>query len=874
MKRFSAVIVLLISILVSCKQKIEVEIQSRQELPGEDNCSIYLSGIGNVYLDEDTALAVESSGITTKASVFNASISEAGITHMERIFPYSGEFEERSRKMGLHRWYRVYFSQEIKSDEATETLKSIKGIQAYEPLIKTKTLGIPFNDPGFSSQWQYWNDGSKAGWVAGADMQVLPVWAHYTKGNPNVIIAVVDSGIQLDHEDLASNVDAGNSYNFADNTPNITPGDHGTHVAGSIAAVNNNGIGVSGMAGGDFNNGIPGCKLISCEVFSDSKSGGFESAIKWAADHGAVLCNNSWGYDFVDSDNNYDAEKSQQMHDFYLQPNSGNYTSALKSAIDYFNKYAGIDANGVQVGPMAGGVCFFSAGNDGRECGAPAGYPGVVAVGAIGPHGGRAYYSNYGDWVDISATGGDYHYAQITSTLPGNEYGTMQGTSMSCPHVTGMAGLLVSYFGKDGFTRDDLLEKMLNSGNPIVTLNNLHIGRMADTYAAITYGQDLTPSIITDLNGSPKSNKVNLSWTLTGSGYNPAAGYVIFSGTDKAAVESSTPYQPGSGVRKDMIVTTDYEVGDTFIYTTKALNFETVYWYKVFGFDKQLNYSEPSSVISVVTPANNPPEVTPSEDVTDLTLKSFNVKTVSFTVKDPDEHNFDVTITPGSDAETWTSNMNEYIVNINASKVKEGTYTALIKSTDVYDCSSVYEFKYTILPNNTPVALKEIQDIILEGITSSFELSVKDYFTDPDGEDLVYETANSSPSILHANVTAGVMRITPINYGLSTITLSAKDARGEKALIIFKVLVQKEGIKYHAYPNPVKDYLYITNNETNLISMYIMIVSSSGNTVYKGNTEASAFEPAVIDMSSFAPGQYMAIISFGGNTYKKTIIKQ
>ena len=874
MKRFSAVIILLISIFVSCKQTIEIETQSKHELPGEDNSSIFLSGIGNVYLDEDTALAVESSGIATKASVFNASISEAGITRMERIFPYSGEFEERSRKMGLHRWYRVYFSQKIQSDEATETLKSIKGIQAYEPLMKTKTLGIPFNDPGFSSQWQYWNNGSKAGWVAGADMQVLPVWAHYTKGNPNVIIAVIDSGIQLDHEDLASNVDAGNSYNFADNTPNITPGDHGTHVAGSIAAVNNNGIGVSGMAGGDYDNGIPGCKLISCEVFSDNANGGFESAIKWAADHGAVLCNNSWGYDFTDDNDNFDSAKAEEMHNFYLQPNTGEYRSALKTAIDYFNEYAGKDSNGQQVGPMAGGVCFFSAGNDGREYGAPAGYSGVVAVGAIGPHGGRAYYSNYGDWVDISATGGDYHYAQINSTLPGNEYGIMQGTSMSCPHVTGMAGLIVSYYGKDGFTRDDLLNKMLNSGNPVVTLNNLHIGRMADTYAAITYGQNLTPSKITDLNGFPKSNKVNLSWTVTGSGFNPAAGYVVFSGTDKATVESSTPYQPGSGVRKDLLVSTDYEVGETFEYTTKALNFETTYWYKVFGFDKQLNYSEPSDVISVMTQANNPPEVTPSENVNNLTLKSFETKTVSFTVADPDEHSFSVVVTPGSDAETWTNNMNEYTVKIDATKVKEGTYTSLITSTDSYDCTSVYEFKYTILPNNSPVALKDIQDIILEGITSNYELSITDYFSDPDGENLIYETENSSPSVLHANVTAGIMRITPINYGLSNITLTAKDARGDKAAIQFKVLVQKEGIKYQTYPNPVKDYLYITNNETTLIDMFVTIVSSSGNTVYKENAKASAFDPAKIDMSHCAPGQYIAVIEFGGNVYNKSFIKQ
>ena len=145
----------------------------------------------------------------------------------------------------------------------------MKGVVAYEPVIKAKRMSYPFNDPKFSSQWQYRNEGTNTSWVAGADMQVIPVWKYYTTGSSAVGVSIVDGGIQLNHEDLVGNTDATNSYNFATNSTYITPNDHGTHVAGTIAAVNNNGIGVVGLAGGDAEAGIPGVRLISCQCPPD-----------------------------------------------------------------------------------------------------------------------------------------------------------------------------------------------------------------------------------------------------------------------------------------------------------------------------------------------------------------------------------------------------------------------------------------------------------------------------------------------------------------------------------------------------------------------------------------------------------------------------
>ena len=861
-------------LLAGCQQEMETEIATRVTPEEKQPESIYVAGTANILLDEETVAWIEQGMPATRASAsFNEAVGEIGVTGLERIFPDAGEFEPRSREMGLHRWYRVHFSPSVRKDRAADVLRQVKGVVAYEPVIKAKRMSYPFNDPKFSSQWQYRNEGTNTSWVAGADMQVIPVWKYYTTGSSAVGVSIVDGGIQLNHEDLVGNTDATNSYNFATNSTYITPNDHGTHVAGTIAAVNNNGIGVVGLAGGDAEAGIPGVRLISCQVFSEDGNGNFENAIKWGADHGAVLCNNSWGYDFGNSDGTYRDDEARESHEFFLQPNTGQYSSALKSAIDYFNKYAGMDAHGQQTGPMAGGVCFFSAGNDSKPWGSPACYPGAVAVGAIGPNGGRAYYSCYGDWVDISATGGDYHYGQILSTLSDNGYGNFQGTSMSCPHATGVAALLVSYFGGPGFTRDMLLERILNTKNPSISLDVQQIGVMLDAVAAFTYGEDRTPAKVTDLSAKAKANSVTVSWTVTGSGKIPAAGYYLFSGTDKNAVAESTPDKTGKGVKKTTVISTPYAVGETVSATLKSLNFETSYWFKVIGFDKQPAYSEASNLLTIKTPANIPPVITPDEATEGLAIRSFESKVITFTVTDPDDHFFIMEVTPGSDAETWTETSEGYTVKIDGSKVDSGTYQAKLTATDEFKGSSTYTLTYRILPNTPPAAVKNIPDMLLSGQSDAAQISIAEYFNDPDGEPLTYDAENTAPAVLHATVNSGVLHITPIGFGASTVTVFAMDARKEKASITFRVLVRQPGIEYQAYPNPVTDFLNIATG-LNEESTEIKVVSATGSTVWEGTVNSSAFNPAKVDFSTFAPGQYGLFLQFGGKDYYETIVKR
>jgi len=880
------VLVLLCACQRNQPQEAILPAQETKQAPAEEtNSSIYISGTANVYLDEETARMIEEGTVSTKAATFNDALGEVGITSMERVFPYAGEFEPRTREMGMHRWYRVHYSPSVKTDRMATLVKQVPGVEHFEPVVRTKTASLPFDDPQLNKQWQYWNDGSHASsWMPGADMGVFPVWRYYTTGNPAVIVSVVDCGVQLNHEDLVDNVLPDASYNFITNTSYVTPADHGTHVAGTIAAINNNGIGVSGMAGGDAANGQGGCRIISCQAIRESKeeaSGNTAAAIKWGADHGAVLSNNSWSFDFGDDDK-YDTEAAKSSHELYLLPNEGAGRSAIKDAIDYFNKYAGMDANGNQVGPMAGGVVFFSAGNESRPWGSPACYPGAMAVGAIGPNGGRAYYSNYGnpndplitDWVDFSATGGDYHYDRILSTMADNKYGGLQGTSMSCPHATGLAALLVSYFGGPGFTREMLLERMLNSSNPVVTLDHQNIGKMLDATAAFTYGEDKTPSQVKDLSAEVKSNNITLSWSVTGSGKIPAAGYLVFSGTDKDAVMAATPDNTSGGVQKVTVVSSGYEVGETMSRAYSGLAFETQYWFKVVGFDKTPSYSDASALADVVTPANRPPVIVPSQPIDNLSLHTYETLKLSFAISDPDEHSVTWTVDSDRAAESWTITQEGCMLVITGALAEEGTYKITLTAEDQYKLASSVDVVYTVLHNNPPKVILPFDNELFTAKNQEKTVELSRHFSDPDGEPLNFEVSSTALSALHATVNAGVLYMTSFTDGSGVITVTAKDAQGKSASAEFRVVVRTGEQVVSAYPNPVTDNLYISNKEENTQSMKVRMVNATGGLVFDGTMNGSAFEPAVMDCSKLAPGVYSLTITLGGKDYVQTVVKK
>lgn len=473
-------------------------------------------------LDRETAEALNvtrtrSGRVLTGNISFDELCKRYEVTGMERLFADNG-CAERTRKAGLDLWYIIRF--EGSAEQVAEDFGEIAGVNHVEiPRRITKVGGMsrksgtpwrklmalpkaapsnyPFNDPLFGGQWPLYNDGTiNANAQAGADINVLPAWEK-TAGRSDVIVAVVDEGVEYTHPDLAGNMWSGIGKNFCDrDNDDITWGEgHGTHVAGTIAAVSNNGIGISGIAGGT--GGGNGAKIMSCEIFHptdghyDANSNATADAIKYAADNGAVICQNSWGY--AAGALSYDQWSSADR--------------ATKEAIDYFIRYAGMSPDGeTQTGPMAGGVVIFAAGNEySRLASYPAAYDACISVASISCTYEAAWYTNYGSTVDICAPGGgdeanfvnliSYDEGYNLSTIPTNlqngdsfvytyangetetktidyvsstvGYGYMMGTSMACPHVSGVAALIVSQFGAPGFTNEQLKEKLFSTARDI-----------------------------------------------------------------------------------------------------------------------------------------------------------------------------------------------------------------------------------------------------------------------------------------------------------------------------------------------------------------------------------------------------------------------
>ena len=439
-------IVLSIALLtcVSCMNEEDIFVVERDLAPeelvfGSDLPDEGLLSSMNIYVSEELAVSLEeATGSNGKVNLRPfKTLTQQGVVGMRRMFPHAGRFEERTRAEGLHRWYVLSYEEGRSMTKASDGLL-IEGVELIEYCPKIAIVGDPqvvevvsavtkasssgvFDDPMLDQQWHYYNNGKASSSVSGCDINVVPVWRNYSTYNKykgDIIVSIVDGGIDYKHEDLRDNMwknpdKTGENvygYNFASNTFVVTPDDHGTHVAGTVAAVNNNGVGVCGVAGGDTKKKISGAKLMSCQIFDGKASGSGAEAIKWGADHGAVISQNSWGYP-----------------DLHTMPTS------VKAAVDYFEKYAGLDENGRQVGPMKGGLVIFAAGNEGRNTSSND-YEKVLTVTSVGADYKRAYYTCYGSYADVIAPGGDAKKGnQVLSTIPGNKYAKMQGTSMACP---------------------------------------------------------------------------------------------------------------------------------------------------------------------------------------------------------------------------------------------------------------------------------------------------------------------------------------------------------------------------------------------------------------------------------------------------------
>ncbi len=377
-------------------------------------------------------------------------------------------------------------------------------VRYAEPDYRISLTATP-NDPSFPLLWGLQNTG-QAGGIPGADIGATAAW-NTTTGSSSIVVGVVDTGIDYTHPDLAANVwsnpggiggcGAGTHGFNAIGVGSCNPMDdnsHGTHVSGTIGAVGNNGLGVTGV---NWNVKLMGLKFLS------AGGGGYTSdaieAIAFAvtAKQSGVnvrVLNASWG--------------------------GGGYSQGLKDEIDFAGQ------NDI--------LFVAAAGNSGADLGRTAAYPcsysssNLVCVAATTSADGMAYFSNFGATsVDLGAPG-----VSILSTVLSGAYQYYSGTSMATPHVAGAAALILASGNR---SVSALRSAVLAAVDVIPSL----VGRTAtggrlDVSKAISGGAPTPPGIPT-LTATAGVGSVGLSWTVPSAGSSPINGYRVYRSTTSGA---------------------------------------------------------------------------------------------------------------------------------------------------------------------------------------------------------------------------------------------------------------------------------------------------------------------------------------------------
>lgn len=832
-----------------------------EEIPIQETA---VNGVAIIKFEDDLLSEIENDlmegQVVTKSAEFNELQQLLGVVSLKRMFPYTDKYEERTRAEGLHKWYIVNYDSELTFTKASADFMDFKGVEIVEPM-RPVVMSDSFNDSWLHQQWHYFNDASLSpDHLLGADINILPVWELYTTGNKDVIVAVIDGGIDQNHEDLAANCIGG--YNFVNGSPVLTPHDHGTHVAGTIGAVNNNKIGVVGIAGGNHALGQKGVSLLSCQIFQHTGGDKDEfvdgaPAIKWAADNGAVIAQNSWGYVY----NSYHEAKS----------NIPNY---LKEAIDYFIKYAGVDENGNQIGPMKGGVVIFAAGNSGWDADPIGAYPPVISVGAIGPNGKKAKYSNYGDWVDISAPGGDARFSNglVYSTLPDNQYGGFQGTSMACPHVSGVAALLVSYYGGNGFTAENLKERLICGANARFQDSN-KIGPLVDALGSMVLGNNIAPDPVKDLNVIYKNGSLHFEWTTTNDQDEiKADGYKIFISKSMKDLQGGVSSVP-LGVECIDVKTQNHNVGDIMSVDFSKVQLGNTYYVSIVAYDRSNNMSPMSEPLAVQIPENSSPVIKPLNGIPEiLKVGAHDSVECMFEISDPDNHKYDVILRNAVSVvglNECDKGVFSFIIAGNANL--KGEYEMVLSVSDEFGAISEYVIHYELLANMSPYLNYCMEDSVFNSLGENITLNLSEIFVDPDGGELKYDFYFSDPSVMMMSQTGEEVLIIAMNYGVTEIAVEASDSYGASVEMRFKIAV-RNGPEVLTYPNPVTDFLNISVPKST--SATVKIISQSGNVEYNGNISLDPFKNIKIDMRGFPSGVYHLSIDGDGVCVEKQILKR
>ena len=878
-------------------------------VPGEDENFMEVStpddesivpGWVRIKLTED-AQALRT-GVFTRGAVesgnadLDAIAEQLGATEIRRVFSDGGKYAERRRKHGLHLWYDVKLGEEVPVSRAEAGMRTLPGVQYAIPLYRLvpdeaqivpdmaaelqyegvmaaaldasrPVVEPPFNDELLGQQWHYYNTGLDEGTAEGADINLYAAWAKEA-GDPSVIVAVLDSGVDIDHVDLAANmwvnkgeipgngidddnngyVDDVYGYNFALKQGEITDFNHATHVAGTIAAVNNNGVGVCGVAGGT--GAGDGVRIMSVQwnAYSTIAIPNYDM-FAYAADNGAVIASCSWEVSSPD-----------------LAPD-------LLDAINYFIDEAGMDEAGTaQVGPIKGGVVVFAAGNsNANKLAYPVYYDRVISVAAMAANYTRASYSNYSPKVSILAPGGESSLG-IYSTLPDDQYGYLYGTSMACPHVSGIAALIASKYGAPGYTAEQVKEKLLAGVRPISPvvagqyINQIGVG-LADASMAL---DDMSnPKVAPDpleeygAMGRPDSLVIYCKVPADGNGM-PVVKYEL---------EYAEKTDSGVGEWQHMTLVNTEDVGETYEYGFELIQLRS-YTLKMKPVDRWGNEGEEVTFEGTTEKHINRPPVQKAR-LLNLTipsagennLKRFRMENY-FSEPDVDYGDALTFSATSSDPTVVEVSIDEESV-LTIMPLKAGVSTVTARATDTEGAYLDVPFTVTVESgwwNHAPVIIKEFGTIEMERVGDQMTLSLSEYITDPDlelGDQLTYRITSTEGNAVTGQISGDQLTLRAVNRGegrLTILTGDAAEATVEATLAVTVKNAAGDASQLTFALNPASDNLSISASGISDEIAEVTIYDNAARRVKSGRVEFRGGS-ATYAIADLRPGSYTCVVN-------------
>ncbi|KGF16690.1 subtilase [Prevotella sp. S7-1-8] len=881
--------------------------------------------------------------IPTGSDLLDTYLRDVGANKIERIFPFAGKDEHRQRAAALNTWYSIAMDRTATRGTRAAAKHQLETIADYAEPAYHAVLESPeyisddgdsetqankgkyFNDPLYDKQWNLHNNGNIGNYtdatgkriissIAHADINAEAAWRQ-TTGDPSVVVAVVDGGIDIHHEDLQESiwinkneipdngidddnngyVDDVYGYNFTEDNALITPTRHATHVAGIIAARNNNGKGISSIAGGNGNPNT-GVRLMCCQIFknnpnynpSDKHSpetigtgdrNREAAAIVYGANNGAIISQNSWGYDRV-------MKQTPQV---------------IKDAIHYFNTYAGGDKTDKPL--MQGGLVIFAAGNDATSAPSmPSAESSVVSVSSFNPDFSASWYTNYGSWTDISAPGGSKPVnglyplqdgqptSAILSTVPATTahpnggYAYMQGTSMATPHVSAIAALIVSKYGNARFTAKQLRERLLTGVRPMdynkyltETYRNSMGSGYADALVALTdYDHDTTPTAPLFLvnRAKPDYGKIRMAWTSKNNGANGSLQkYVLYC--------SKHPVTTANRANKDVIA---YNIPAQFAkenqaiqYTVTHLDNNTKYYFGILA-EARNGHQSSLTVLpnSIATLNNTPPQITPDTESERITLAGNDTRDITLRIEDHENHKWTVAFST-VDKLRIVHTKSGVNIHIEAKQYMPGVYPVTVSARDELGAKSSYRFIIEVVADKIPSMKTQARKIRLR-LGERRQIDLREITDDEDVNSVKYELMNSEEQGKDVLVKDGRMDVVGSTWGQRQIHIKATDKHGQSGTMAFDVFVYRnEGI-YSLFPTITSGMLYLKVGDTIDGHVKWQIRNVAGKLV-----KANAFDTSSLDadkrtytmnVSSLTVGQYTLYITCQGKTYQEMFVKR